>query len=399
MGKDDKMYICLEAFSRTRGENYYMICSIRLSDLISELPKNAVPHLKLEKKFEGNESMGCGLYGSKIVFTGGKIKRNGFITFDFTTHKLSHNSFPFMRRGKVKPLVFELNKRLYVFDVSSCHHEGAFEYYSPCERRWYDLLLPHDAPVDRCFLKHGDDPENPRHNYSFLIFGNTCYFHIPPYENITFFHHPNYSHQTWMGFPRKHPFSGASTFYRQDGFFDSVVLSFDNGVVRAYRFCLQSGYPDDPIHLFKVEPSSQSNTNMSGYFADLQGGIFTLTAYDDVCIYLHTFKIYRTGEDGIIPMTIEWSILSEYRIKFSSLPLGHRMLSVVGCFPSSPNTQAIKSTDEVFGECMTRIAKRCDNDSRKLEIDGKLCTAPRGPRGDMVHYQKDDGPRLLVVVT
>ncbi|KAK1397508.1 hypothetical protein POM88_007371 [Heracleum sosnowskyi] len=396
MGDAAKMYICLEASDEKKFKNHYMICSIRLSDLTGQLSDNAVPHFHLERKFQGYPSMGCGLFGSKIVFTGGKTKRNGFTTFDFATREFSRNSLPQMRCSKAKPLVFELNKRLYVFDVSSCFYDGAFEYFNPSEHRWYNLLLPHDAPSDCCRYSHGI-PQNAHHDYSFLIFGSTCYFHIPPYDDtLIFFHHPSYTHQTWLTFPRTHPFSGASAVYLQYNFFDSVVFSFENRLVRAHRFSVLSCYFEDPILLFEVEPSSESNGNMSAYFVDLQGGIFILTAYDNVCIYFHTFKVYRTGEESS-PMTINCNVMSKYQIKFNSLPLGSRMLGVVGCFSSSPNTEAIKYADEVFGSCMLRFAKRCDNDSRMVEIDGKPCVAPQGPRGEMVWHSGPDGTRCLVV--
>lgn len=403
MGKDDKcdkMYICLEKKAKQKGKSFYMICSIELSDLTTQLSGNAVPDLKLEKKIQGYESMGCGIYGSKIVFTGGQTKRNGFITFDFTTHKLSHTLIPFMRRGKVKPLVFELDKRLYVFDVSSCYYEGAFEYYSPFERRWHDLVLPYNFPVGRCRKTHDDYHNHPNHGHSLLIFGNTCYFHFPTYERFVFFHHPSYTHQTWLvqrtnrpfsgptttrvTRPINRPFSGPTTFYRTEGFYDSVVISFDFGVVSAHRFCLQTGYPDHPIYLFEVKPSSESKGNLSGFFADMHGGIFTLTAYDDVCIYLYTFKIARYGRDGVFPMVVECDILSIYHIKFSSLALGTRKLSVAGCFASSPNPQATKSADDVFGSSMLRFVKRCDQHPSRVIVDGKKRRAPRGPIGQVL---------------
>ncbi|KAL8097745.1 hypothetical protein AgCh_030751 [Apium graveolens] len=81
--------------------------------------------------------------------------------------------------------------------------------------------------------------------------------------------------------------------------------------------------------------------NLSGYFEDIHGGIFTLTAYDDVCVYLYTFKISRHRKDLDYPMVVKCDILSRYQIKFSSLSLGTCMLSVASCFPSSPNPQAI----------------------------------------------------------
>ncbi|KAK1378236.1 hypothetical protein POM88_024980 [Heracleum sosnowskyi] len=85
---------------------------------------------------------------------------------------------------------------------------------------------------------------------------------------------------------------------------------------------------------------------MFGYFADMHGGIFTLTAYDDVCIYLYTFKISRHGKDLDFPMVVNCNILSIYQIKFSSLALGTRVLSVAGCFASSPNPQCSYKVNE-----------------------------------------------------
>lgn len=90
-----------------------MIYSAKLSDLQD---KN-VPNFNLETVMKGLDSMGCGIFDSKMVVAGGYLSRQekkkklgqGIITYDIKTKVVSHKEIPPMQGLKVRPLVMELS--------------------------------------------------------------------------------------------------------------------------------------------------------------------------------------------------------------------------------------------------------------------------------------------------
>lgn len=389
---EDKLYICLEAKgilhqsqsvskkqkkkkkkknqgNNNGNNNQYMILSVRLSDLTTQLPD--APQLKTEIVFDGPRSMGCGRFESNLVFAGGRFaKQNDFITFDLNTHTLSSNTFPPMQTPKVKPIVFELNKRLYVMDLSSGVRERAIEYFYPPENQWHQLPLPGQDFIIRHNLQA---PKNSR-NCSFVLMGNTCCFHTPPLP-FAYFHHPNYIYNDWLPLNEIHPFSGVATCYRQEGCKDSMTISLDNGVVRAHQFVVHEGYWGNPIELFKIT-TSESNTDISSCFADFQGGIFSLSVSDKSCFHVYTFNFSIIGEESDRTMKVKSSLLSHYQIEYKHLLHETDVLGIVGCFASSPNHQTFKSADEAFNKYMRRYGWRCDDDPKMFEFEGERYPVP-----------------------
>ncbi|KAK1390489.1 hypothetical protein POM88_018667 [Heracleum sosnowskyi] len=330
-----KFYICLEAVD-SRRRHMYIIYSIHETLLCTK--QTYPPTMKQEAVIFGYPSMGCGTCDSKIIFAGGqrpldRDRHNNCIAFDMTDNSVNNEPFIPMDKGKFKPLVFQLNKRLYV-----CGSEYSFksrndadflsiEFYSPAMRtRWRTVSNIFKWPRgSNDFLA----------NYACLVFGNSCLMSVP-YEDATYITHCNFLESVWV----KHsdaslPFTGLAASYSQTGYTDFVMIYFKEGVVRVCKFdfsCI-----GDSKDLFTLKSNGE---NMRGYFADCGKGRFCLTAFDKSHVYVCTFVVTRVGIPSD-PLHMTHRILSSYNFHFDQFSIeGRKITSVVGCSVPTPNEEA-----------------------------------------------------------
>ncbi|KAK1390753.1 hypothetical protein POM88_018931 [Heracleum sosnowskyi] len=326
------LHICFEAHKSGCGPDHtYLVYSFNISD-----KQTGEPKFTMEAQITGPPSMGCGPFGSQIVLAGGVldgIKKKDIITFDMNSKMVSTNSFPPTKRGKLKPLVFQLQNRLYVFDTGSHINKRSFEFLSNKSKIWHHINNPFSLYTEPSDYVSPDISLD----YSFLAVGNTAYISSPR-GHQGFLHHPNKSgNSCYPGLP-KLPFSGVATFHYQSGYDDLLVITFKNGLVEAREFnpTGDSGDSDITEILFAIDPSWRSGGPMAGYFANFGDGNFCLTAFDSFNFCLYKFKIRRKGKDE----NQWWDCTVLYKDRFSFDLLsgsGCKILSVLGCFPPDQN--------------------------------------------------------------
>ncbi|KAK1367808.1 hypothetical protein POM88_033900 [Heracleum sosnowskyi] len=151
--------------------------------------------------------------------------------FDLNSKQLSSDSFPSMLQGKLKPLIFQLQDKLYVMDTVSGYFDGSFEYFIPTNGEWN--LLRHPCYDD---LKYELNCQQDR-NYPCLVFGNAIHLSVSIDDcNFLFIHHPNLTYKSWFPAHVLRPdnpllFSGVATFCHHDDANDFLIVSFSNRVV------------------------------------------------------------------------------------------------------------------------------------------------------------------------
>ncbi|KAK1367810.1 hypothetical protein POM88_033902 [Heracleum sosnowskyi] len=282
--------------------------------------------------------------------------------FDLNSKQLSSDSFPSMLQGKLKPLIFQLQDKLYVMDTISGYFDGSFEHFIPTNGEWNLLRQP-------CYddLKYELNCQQDR-NYSCLLFGNAIYLSVSIDDcNFLFIHHPNLTYKSWFPAHVLRPrnpllFSGVATFCHHDDANDFLIVSFSNRVVRVHLFDVTGHSLPASKKLFSLPSSSNSveDEHVSGYFADFGDSIFGLTASYSVGIYVYTFEIF--GPDD--PMMFQ--LLSHYEYRFDVLSFGVDIISVVGCF--APLAQGSEDEDglDTFEFCGVDIENRNLCRSRSL---------------------------------
>lgn len=378
------LHICFEAQKSDykQGQDHtYLVYSVNISD-----EQTGEPKFTKQAQITGPPSMGCGLSRSQIVLAGGVsdgIKKKDIITFDMNTKMTSTNTFPPTKRGKLKPLVFELHNRLYVFDTGSHINKRSFEFLSNKRKLWHRVNNP--------FAEHTElsDYVSPDIclDYSFLAIGNTAYISSPR-GRIGFLHHSNHSYKSWYPGLPKLPFPGVATFHYQPDYPDLLVITFKNGLVEAREF-RSTIEPDITEVLFAVDPSWRSVGPMTGYFANFGDGSFCLTAFDSLCFCVYKFKILRTGKDD----DQLWDCIISYKGRFSFDQFednGWRISSVLGCFPPDQNYKAnllaeklvysywipglactVDGCDETNGEERSTVEKSDEEESDSEESNWK----------------------------
>lgn len=342
MGSSEtKLRICFKAKDKDY-RNIYLIYSVEGSWLANQ--RSNPPTLNRDAVIFGYEVMGCGVYDSKIVLAGKGLSlryydhssHDGFVTYDMRKDVVSYKPFlplcPSDFDSNVKPLVFQLNLRLYVY-----YHNDIVNFCSPAIKTdWNISRIGTDCSfygAEKC---------------SCLVIGNSCCISAPC-ADVTYIHHSNYNemcesdnlkkhsnpYSDDMGFDwMKHsdaslPFSGQATFYHQDGFDDFVIIYFENGVVRVFLFDFFS-FGDSQV-LFAVDSCTIGGT-MHGYFADFGNGCYCLTAFNKSLFYLYTFKITRYGKQSD-PLKVQAKILSRYNFEFDYFCTeGNKIEKVLGCF-------------------------------------------------------------------
>ncbi|KAL6523161.1 hypothetical protein OROHE_016456 [Orobanche hederae] len=390
---DDKnIHFCFEA-KDYQDKPVYLIYTSTLGDLKSELP----PHFTKQVVITcGVPSMGCGLFGSKLVLAGGSVKseedhslyvkHKGVITYDLTTQQLSDSDIPKMRGGKLRPLFFQLNNRLYALDTArnSNSYHGSFELYYPNQRRWRSLRL--------CINPVATIPDPGTKGISFFswfAFGSTVSLSLPKGpRNLSYIHHSKFRYKSFQPIDNEPlPFPGMAITYCQHDFEDVVVISFSKGGLVEGRllrpnFCFHG----KPVIILDTKTYSHHVGDLNGWFAHFGNGTFCLTAFDSVNIYVHVFKISRRhkckeGEDLNIRL-IHHSMHSFKYTDFSGV--GHTSFSFAGCFaPSPPSSGSKESTEaKIYNSWFQRFNFSYEED----DVPGTECS----DSSDM-HYKLDAG--------
>lgn len=352
---ESKLYLCFEA-TNTEAESVYLIYSTKVSDLMGK-PPNFRPEFTYEKSISGFSAMGCGLFDSKIILAGGfsekenKTEYNlGLVTYDPATKKVAREEFPKMRARKIRPLVFEVNGRLYVLDTSTHIYKRSWELYYPTLKIWGKVS---DAFSNRFIAHTGTKNISGRTPYSWFVSGQTITISLPSGE-FTYFHH---GRQFAKFFARDVaqtlPFHGMATTYFQPGVSHLLVISFTKGMVggqgrvegRQLSYAPVS-FPK-PELIFRTDPYEQPDGEVSSYFADCGNGKFCLTTFDNVNIHVYVFKISRHEHaDG--SMSLYLKDLDKHEYKFGDFSVGgFTSISLSGCFvlPSDERTKRSKESN------------------------------------------------------
>ncbi|KAK1393706.1 hypothetical protein POM88_012768 [Heracleum sosnowskyi] len=342
-----KVYFCFEATTNIQGQHVYSIYSTELNDLMRKGAYKK-PTFTLERVIPGFLNMGCGVFGSKIVLAGGHIQVGGLevhnhdlITYDMATKLVSRNDFPPMSQRKLRPLVIQLYNKLYVFDTSDYVVENSFQTYAPNE----NLPSPYLHPNSPYSWKGSFSGRTP---FSWFACGKSICL-TGPLENNSLVHHTDqYISDFFPCFKGLLPFRGMAITYYQQGFPDVVVISFSHGRVEGRRLSVASRYSlGDPVLLFETDPFQQPDGEMSHYFADCGGGIFSLTTFDNATIHVYMFKILRHKDqaDGSLDLDLVSLILHEF--DFSSFSTdSFTSFCVLGCLVPSTTDGCDKQFEE-----------------------------------------------------
>ncbi|KAK1390490.1 hypothetical protein POM88_018668 [Heracleum sosnowskyi] len=362
-----KLYICLEA-EDSQQRHVYMICSIEGGWLATQ--QTSPPTINTEAVIYGYPSMGFGVYESRIILAGGELpsdlhrRHNDCITFDMTNNSISYEPFMLMNEGKYKPLVFQLDKWLYVCD-SEYHidkmnnsYNLSVESISPCQTMCW-------CPITSSLFRRPLTSNDSLVNYSCLVFGNNCLMSVP-YKDGARISNPSYLNHMWKFYSNASlPFTGVATFYSQDDFEDFVMIYINNGVVRVCQFnffCFE-----DSQDLFTVD-SHTGGGEMHGYFVDYGKGCFCLTAYDKSYIYIYTFAITREGmQSGPLKVThriLSWYVFSIDRFRTE----GRRIATIVGCFSPARNEEANSHVEKVAATYFKDLKINENSDPRKQSV-------------------------------
>ncbi|KAK1364667.1 hypothetical protein POM88_040228 [Heracleum sosnowskyi] len=389
---NQKIHFCLEA-KDDEGKAVYVIYTSTLGDFKSDFP----PHLTQQVVIScGVPSMGCGLFGSKLVLAGGWVqlrdagffdKHKGLITYDLTTQQLSHSHFPNMCEGKLRPLLFQLNNKLHALDTGTNKDEylTSFEVYYPNQQRWHPLKLVLYLGDEYSSGKFADPRSRGISFFSWFAFGSTFCLSLP--KNLSYIYHSRLRGRRVHAIDTEPlPFHGMGITYCQHDFKDVVVISLSQGgLVEGRRllptFCF-SGEP--PVKILDTKTYSHHVGDLNGCFAHFGDGNFCLTAFDNVNIYVHMFKISRLKNKIGENLKIQ---LIDYRMKrfkytdFSGD--GYTSFSFAGCFAPSPSGGSKETTeaniynswfecDKFFDEEDDVPGTECSNVSDRGDMDDEL---------------------------
>ncbi|KAL6561011.1 hypothetical protein OROGR_003801 [Orobanche gracilis] len=332
-----KLYFCFEA-TNIQQEHVYLLYSAKMSDLICKA-SDSTPKFTMEVVISGGfPSMGCGVFGSKIVLAGGLVVQGrtvvpnyGLITYDTASKHVSREDIPPMCGRKLRPLVFPLNNKLFVLDTSCYVDDMSFEIWSPKKKLWRRLQSHY---FDMCIRYDINEAICRRAPYSWFVFGNCLCVSLPT-DMHTYFHHARqFSKSFNPRFQGPLPFSGMATTLYQQGFSDVVVISFSKGCVEGRRVNIAMSVYNyslgHPQIIFETEPS---NGELSSYFADCGDGRFCLTTFDNVNIHVYMFKIRRRKDkkDGALNLHLISKIMHKYDLNNFSTG-GNTSFSFLGCF-------------------------------------------------------------------
>lgn len=341
---DTRMYICIKAKTST-DKHVYLIYSVNVKDFSGDSP----PIFTKEAVIEGVPSMGCGIFGSKIVLAGGLVqgkdgedeeKYKGLITFDITSQQASgeHEDVSMMHGAKATPLVFQLNNKLYTLDTIGHLHRRSFEAYYTNQKHWHRL----DDPYSSCpnYTLYEASFSEGISRFSWFVVGHCLCISLPG-DELTYYHHAKHRlkmFHCWLFEPL--PFHGMATTYYHHDFKDVVLISFSKGIVEGRRFLFSSRYLEKPIPIFDTKTYSQQDEDMSGCFVDFGCGNYCLTTFDNVNIYVYMFKISRrkTKKDGTLNLK-RWHV-KMHKYSYTDLyEADYTGFRFAGCFAQQPRGQ------------------------------------------------------------
>lgn len=333
--KTPRMYFCFEA-NHTEKEHAYLIYSVELNQLQSNSP----PKFDLEKIIIGAPSMGCGMFGSRIVLAGGLLqdkygrdkKNKDIITYDINSKQLSTDEIPKMRGGKVKPLVFEMNSKLYVLDTSVALPDRSFEIYYPNQNQWHRLHNSHYSSPSLVALVSLSEGLS---RFSWFTFGK-CLCMSLPREQQTYLHHSKHSLKVFDScFNKPLQFQGmAITYCQQDEFEDVVVISYSEGLIQGHRLRLSYFDPcEKPVLLLDTKEYFQHDKKMRGFFTNFGSGNFCFAAFEESNVTFYKFDIFRmrNGRNGRLKVKAYNIVVQRCSLTRFSVQENTK-LTVAGCF-------------------------------------------------------------------
>ncbi|KAK1359312.1 hypothetical protein POM88_043786 [Heracleum sosnowskyi] len=354
-GNKTNMYVCYEEKDGT-GNHSYVIYSVNMADLMfgSCLPLR----FTREASIVGVPFMGCGIFGTKVVLAGGLlqldkavyekdhpvhethkavyVKNKGVITYDIITKQVSTIDIPDMRGGKVKPLVFEVNKRLYVLDTNGDLSGRSFEVYYPKQKQWHQVVNPYFHRSSPYIVPSLSFQKGLR-CFSWFVFGDCICISLPN-SMLTYLHHTKYMLKSFEAcFSAPLPFSGMAITYCHPDFEDSVLISFHKGLVEGRRLRMSFyGSYEEPVLIF----DTKTHGDMSGFFTGFGKRRFCLTVFDNAKIRFYTFKIVRLRNqiDDKLNLKLQKLNLREFHHAYFNLNMvtTFTSFSFAGCYPFVP---------------------------------------------------------------
>ncbi|KAL8128369.1 uncharacterized protein LOC141721625 [Apium graveolens] len=422
--EDRRLLVCLEA-KDDQDAPVYLIYSTPLLDLLAE--SESPPHFTIEAVISGGvQSMGCGLFGSKIVLAGGFVKDEdgedekykGVITYDRNTKHLSlqDEDVLSMRGGKVKPLVFQLNNKLYVLDTSRNPHWRSFEVYYPNQKHWHRLDL------DAFTYGHlvGKFAESDGLGFfSWFVFGHCLCLSLPK-DMLSYVHYAKTEYKRFKPCYRTPlPFPGMAITYCQHGFDDVVLITFSKkGVIEGRRLCISyykyQTLSEKTVPIWDTKTYSKHDGDLTGWFAEFGNGTFCLTAFDDVNIFVYMFKISRRKctKDEDLNLKVLKKVMHRY--KYTDFrEEGCTCFSFGGCFVPSPTGWSKESAEaKLYGPHFRAVNQeeeddvapytKCvhNSDSDDMErLEGHLSDTDTDIATDTYDDMEDPGDNISVEIS
>ncbi|KAK1369714.1 hypothetical protein POM88_035806 [Heracleum sosnowskyi] len=345
-----------------------------------------------EADIVGVPFMGCGAFGTKLVLAGGLLqldkalyqkdhpvhqthkqvyeKNKGVITYDIITKEVSTTDIPNMRGGKIKPLVFQVNKRLYVLDTNGDLSSRSFEVYYPKQKQWHQIVHPYFHRSSPYIVPSLSFQKQLQH-FSWFVFGDCICISLPK-SKLTYLHHTKYMLKTFKAcFSAPLPFDGMAITYYHPDFEDSVLISFCKGLIEGRRLGISfySSYKE-PVLIY----DTKTHGDMSGFFTGFGKGRFCLTTFDNAKIHFYTFKIVRGKNENDDKLNLKLK-----KLTVQKFDLGHSNLNIVDLVPSFsfagcfPLLQAVRRKTNVEAALYSHKFPLCKEEFLDDDIVGKKC--------------------------
>ncbi|KAK1399970.1 hypothetical protein POM88_009833 [Heracleum sosnowskyi] len=285
-----------------------------------------------------------------------------------------------MPGGKLRPLLFQLDNKLYALDTSRNPDEnvGSFEVYYPKQHRWHQL---HRLNYHRYGPHSAGQLADPQSKgisfFSWFVFGFCVCLSLPK-GRLSYLHHAKNKNRYFRCLGRGSlPFPGMGITYCQHDFQEDVVLiTFSKGGLvegRRLRFPFYKFHDEPAVEILDTKIYSQHDGDLTGCFTEFGNGNFCVTAFDNVDIYVHRFKISRrkckNGED----LNIRLIDRSMHRYKYTDFSeAGHTSFSFVGCFSQSPSS-AGWSKENTEEKIYSYWFSRGELDEEEDDVPGTEC--------------------------
>ncbi|KAK1395288.1 hypothetical protein POM88_014344 [Heracleum sosnowskyi] len=224
-------------------------------------------------------------------------------------------------------LVFQLDNKLYALDTSRNPDEyvGSFEVYYPKQHRWHQLHqlnYHHYGPHSAGQLA---DPQSKGISFfSWFVFGFCVCLSLPKDNEVYIYYAKNKKRYFYNIGGATLPFPGMAITYCQRDFQEGGLS----------RFPFFKLYDKPPVEILDTKIYSQHDGDLTGCFTDFGNGIFCLTAFDNVDIYVHRLRTFsRRKCKNVEDLKIRLIDYSMHRYKYTDFSeAGHTSFSFVGCF-------------------------------------------------------------------